>query len=431
MFDVINPNNDELISIFSIDYKGKIKLSNFFTCRGCGDVKCVFVNASKNTIYNEHFRHSKFGDIECPLRCSYKELNNDYCRNLFNYIDELLAKRYILDTDASLIKNVEYPFLIKHNILKNDTIEKYEDNTNSKIVWLLDFNKRYGDIFTINSSYQIFIKFNRKNDIPFFNPSKSIVYLDTGYDIIIHVDLSRFNKYYGYLISLIKHTDFFQKYNNIFNRIPERTEWKKMKEINDLINIKKYEIEKKSYEMKEQKKKNLINKLYNSICEEYYDTYDSLKSYCNNKNNEIHKYYIEYFENLDNFDNIQYLQCIYSLEFIKDNFYFKEGKLIHHYNNHKYNKKSFHILDEMYKEYKKDKLEQFKREEENEIKKKKREQEILENIRIYEQQRYIREREEMDNIHYSKIERNVDFRKLYKYNKDLDKYWNGFEWITL
>ena len=49
MLYVINPNdNNNIVSIFSIDYKNKIRLSLYFICQCCGDDKCVFVNKSKN-----------------------------------------------------------------------------------------------------------------------------------------------------------------------------------------------------------------------------------------------------------------------------------------------------------------------------------------------------------------------------------------------
>ena len=296
MLYVINPNdNNNIVSIFSLDYKNKIRLSLYFICQCCGDDKCVFVNKSKDG-KQAHFRHSKYGNKSCYLRCSFKEFNNDYCYNLLSCVNDLLAKKYIMDTDELLIRNIENPLLIRHNILKNATIEKYENNTNSKIIWLLDFNTRYTDTFHINRSYEIFIKFDTKNDIPSFNHCKSKVYLDTGYDIIIDIDLSHYNNN-GYEITFIHHTDFFEKYNDIFYRTPERTEWEKMKQINERI-----------LKMKMQKYDKISNSIYDRIRDENYDTYDNLLSHCINENNITYKHYVEYLDNLKKLDDMYLLK---------------------------------------------------------------------------------------------------------------------------
>ena len=217
--------------LYDVNFKDRISSKLFYTCYNCGDDRCVCVNTTLNRC--DFFRHSKLkkGDPECELRVEVDE----FTHNLLKYVKDLTLKKYIYDLKPSNINNILNPIIIRHSLVPKETIQEYENNVmdDTCITWILDIYNRKNRIFSIDFDVYYYLYFYGKNELPYFNPKKSKVYLDTRYNYFIEVDL-RCVTDLGFKVRFIKHTDFFEKYDLIFHTIPERPEWDFMSDIKKL-----------------------------------------------------------------------------------------------------------------------------------------------------------------------------------------------------
>ena len=252
MFYAIDKITGEIILSENIrhdNYKKTYNYSLRYICCGCmknGD-KCndnnvSFVNSKEKT---PHFRHSK--NTECSASKAFKEFNIDFYNNWFKLFKNEYRKPYWYNINLEEIRNENQIIMIRYNYQNENKIrdiEKYVKE-NTKIIWILSIeNRKYDKIFFDNG--KIYIDFiGNKNDIPIFNNNKSIVYVDTGYDILIKVKLESYN-YKGQEIELIHINDFCKEYDYFFTAYPYRHKWNKYK-WNNIENILK---EKEIYDNK-------------------------------------------------------------------------------------------------------------------------------------------------------------------------------------
>jgi hypothetical protein len=243
MFYAIDKITGEIIlsiNIRSENYKNTYNKSLRFICGGCIDngEKCNDNNVSfvNSKVKQPHFRHSK--NTECSASKEFKEFNIDFYKNWFDLFKKQYRKPYWFNVNLEQIKYDNYVIMIRYShqtekIIKN--IEKYvkEDN---KIIWILSLENRKYDkiIFHKGKFYIDFI--GNKNDIPLYDNNKSIIYLDTGYDVLLKVKLESYNNK-GQEIEIVYIKDLCKEYDELFILYPYRKKWGKMRELEEEIII--------------------------------------------------------------------------------------------------------------------------------------------------------------------------------------------------
>ncbi len=206
MFYAIDKRNNEIILAYNIrenNYKDTYNNKLKFKCADCNDDSVVYVN-SLNKI--AHFRHSNVKN-SCFVSKQFIEYNKHFYNNWFKLFKYEYRKPYWFNIKLEEISNNNTTILIKYSFQKPETIKAIEKYTKNKIIWILSLKKRkYNKIYHYNGN--IYIDFiGKKNDIPLYNSDKSIIYLDTGTDILIKVLLNNYN-FNGEEIELINIYDF-------------------------------------------------------------------------------------------------------------------------------------------------------------------------------------------------------------------------------
>ena len=216
-----NRTNDIILSVNVRDnYKDSYNKSLRFTCIGCKDTKCTFVNSSLKL---QHFRHSY--ESNCNESKNHIEFNNKYYFNWFKLFKPEYRKPYWFNYKLEQISNEKNIIMIRYSHQLNKTIENIEKySKTSKVIWILSLeNRKFQNIFYKNN--KLYINFDgSKNDIPSYDSKKSIVYLDTGFDYILRVNLDNYINI-GQEIELISIKEFYEIYSELFIECPIRTEW--------------------------------------------------------------------------------------------------------------------------------------------------------------------------------------------------------------
>lgn len=155
-----------------------------------------------------HFRHID-ENINCDLE---HDSNNLFLENTnfhLSWTVDLVKAKYLYGywnhKNTYDIKNIvgEYIF-VKHGILKQRDVQNKE-KYGEKIVWILDMNTRQCSL--VKDEDQImYVNFQGKVDIPYFK--ESIVYLDTGCDRLINVNVAETpHEIYGWKATFIKYEE--------------------------------------------------------------------------------------------------------------------------------------------------------------------------------------------------------------------------------
>lgn len=199
-------------------------------------------------------------------------------------------------------------------------VEKYV-NENTKIIWILSLeNRKYNKIHFYNGCVYIDFKGN-KNDIPIFDNNKSIVYLDTGFNILLKVKLESYC-HRGQEIELCYMNDFCKQFDNLLTAYPYRKRFeyldtflKEQEKHNTYIKYLLEEYKKCEYELKTTKtvKEQIfkLRKIYDKLIYSNYNSifdYNDIYDFFNNKvkydndiniiNIELYKYYDLYKYNI-------------------------------------------------------------------------------------------------------------------------------------
>jgi len=266
MFLCIDNRTNEIIVSLNVEdcYKDTYNKSLRFTCIDCNDNKCSFVNSRKKL---KHFRHSYVSN--CNTSHKYIEFNNKYYYDWFSLFRNEYRKPYWFNYKLEQISNENTIIMIRYchqteEIIKN--VEKYS-TSNSKVIWILSLeNRKFNRIIHHTNKY--YISFNgSKNDIPIYDCKKSMVYLDTGHNVIIQVNLDNFKKI-GQEVELIPIKVFCEKYSKLFIKCPERTEWDML----EILEHQKYKIILDYYDTE---LKYLLE--YESICYLYHIKIENIK----------------------------------------------------------------------------------------------------------------------------------------------------------
>lgn len=243
MFYAIDKITGEIIlsiNIRSENYKNTYNKSLRFICCGCIDngEKCNDNNVSfvNSKVKQSHFRHSK--NTECSASKAFKEFNIEFYKYWFELFKKEYRKPYWFNVNLEQIRYDNNIIMIRYRHQTEKTIkniEKYvkEDN---QIVWILSLENRKYDKIIFHKG-KIYIDFiGNKNDIPLYDNNKSIIYLDTGYDVLLKVKLESYNNK-GQEIELVYIKDFCKEYDELFISYPYRKKWGKMREFEEEIII--------------------------------------------------------------------------------------------------------------------------------------------------------------------------------------------------
>lgn len=231
--DKITGNYIIAINLREDNYKDTYNKSLRYICGGyindyckCNDNNVSFVNSLKK---QSHFRHSK--NTTCSASKSFKEFNIDFYKNWFNLFKKEYRKPYWYNIN---LENIEYEnniIMIRYNHQTEKKIKNIETYIKSnKIIWILSLeNRKYNKIYFHKG--KIYIDFiGNKNDIPIFDNNKSIIYLDTGFDILLKVKLDSYNNN-GQEIEIIYIKDFCKQYDELLFLCPYRKEFDYIKNI--------------------------------------------------------------------------------------------------------------------------------------------------------------------------------------------------------
>jgi len=349
-----------------------------------------------------HFRHSKTSN--CISKEIYKEfVDNDFCSNWFILFKMEFRKPYWFNIKLEQIVNENKIIMIRYSHQSKIIIENIEKYCINKAIWILSLNENirpFSNIFHFKGKYYIDFK-GSKNDIPLYNSNKSIVYLDTGYDVLLKVNLDSYINT-GQEIELLNIKDFYDENIDVLLSYPIRNKW--------------------LYTEK------LLNEKY--------------KSYIDNYNNEIN-HILEYEKISYEFLNDEYLLSFfynkYSKEFIKKHFTYMWGSLIEKRNDYRKNMNIYLRNGMMGYEYHKNDIDKlFKK---YLLDKQLREKQILDFKKnqyfkdlSYEYYYEINQLLEYDKIIYDYYINIIkDLKLKYKYNKYIGKYWNHDTnlWIEL
>jgi len=291
MFYAIDKITNEIvlsINIRSENYKNSYNKSLRYKCAGCldngnncNDDNVTFVNSIKK---QPHFRHSK--NTICSASKAFNEFNKDFYLKWFELFKKEYRKPYWFNINLEEISNNKNIIMIKYNHQIEKIIKNIESNVkeNNKIIWILSLeNRNFNSIKFYKGS--IYIDFaGSKNDIPLYNSNKSIIYLDTGFNVLLKIKLENYNSN-GQEIEIIYTKDFCKEYDELFIAYPYR---KKYNYIDNILD-----------------EKNKYNNCIKILLEEYNDTEKKLK---------ISNYLSEYLNNLYALYNIY--NKLYDLNYI-------------------------------------------------------------------------------------------------------------------
>lgn len=228
MFYAIDKITNEIvlsINIRSENYKNSYNKSLRYKCAGCldngnncNDDNVTFVNSIKK---QPHFRHSK--NTICSASKAFNEFNKDFYLKWFELFKKEYRKPYWFNINLEEISNNKNIIMIKYNHQIEKIIKNIESNVkeNNKIIWILSLeNRNFNSIKFYKGS--IYIDFaGSKNDIPLYNSNKSIIYLDTGFNVLLKIKLENYNSN-GQEIEIIYTKDFCKEYDELFIAYPYR-----------------------------------------------------------------------------------------------------------------------------------------------------------------------------------------------------------------
>lgn len=226
MFYAIDKNTGEIILSLNVrdrNYKDTYNKELRFKCAGtcdngdeCDDENVVFVNSK---LKQSHFRHSS--GSKCSAHKSYIEFNNNFYSNWFNLFKYEYRKPYWYNCKLEQIIDDNNVIIVRYSQQKSDVIKSIEKYAQNKIIWILSLeNRKHSEIELYKG--KIYVDFiGSKNDIPLYDDSKSIVYLDTGTDILLKVLLNS-TSCYGQEIECINIYDVCNMYEYLFTAYPYR-----------------------------------------------------------------------------------------------------------------------------------------------------------------------------------------------------------------
>lgn len=226
MFYAIDKNTGEIILSLNVrdrNYKDTYNKELRFKCAGscdngkeCDDDNVVFVNSK---LKQSHFRHSS--GSKCSAHKAYIEFNNNFYSNWFNLFKYEYRKPYWYNCKLEQIRDDNNVIIVRYSQQKSDVIKSIEKYAQNKIIWILSLeNRKYSEIELYKG--KIYVDFiGSKNDISLYDDSKSIVYLDTGTDILLKVLLNS-TSCYGQEIECINIYDVCNMYEYLFTAYPYR-----------------------------------------------------------------------------------------------------------------------------------------------------------------------------------------------------------------
>tara|TARA_B100001540_G_scaffold317677_1_gene352094 strand:- start:3550 stop:5310 length:1761 start_codon:yes stop_codon:yes gene_type:complete len=227
MFYAIDKRTGEIILSLNVrdrKYKDTYNKELRFKCAGscengqqCNDDNVVFVNSK---LKQAHFRHSS--SSKCSANKAYIEFNNDFYSNWFNLFKYEYRKPYWYNCNLEQIKDDNNAIIVRYSQQNSNVIKFIEKYAQNKIIWILSLkNRKYSKIELYKD--KIYVDFiGSKNDIPLYDDSKSIVYLDTGTDILLKVLLNSTSSCYGQEIECINIYDVCNMYEHLFTAYPYR-----------------------------------------------------------------------------------------------------------------------------------------------------------------------------------------------------------------
>lgn len=227
MFYAIDKNTNEIILSLNIrdrNYKDTYNKGLRFRCAGscengkdCDDENVVFINSKT---YQFHFRHSS--GSKCSAHKAFIEFNNTFYSNWFKLFKYEYRKPYWYNCKLEQIRDDNNVIIIRYTQQKSEVIKKVENYTQNKIIWILSLESRkYSNIEHYKG--KIYIDFiGSKNDIPLYDDNKSVVYLDTGTDILLKVHLNSTSSLYGQEIECMNIYDVCNEYEFLFTAYPYR-----------------------------------------------------------------------------------------------------------------------------------------------------------------------------------------------------------------
>jgi len=317
MFYAIDKTTNKIVlstDMRKYNYKNTYNKTLRYICTGCldnghncNDNNVTFVNSKYR---QSHFRHSK--NTECSASKAFKEFNIDFYKKWFDLFKYEYIKPYWFNINLADIKHDNNIIIIRYNHQNKNVIKNIESNVkyNNKIVWILSLeNRKYDKIYICDG--KIYIDFiGNKNDIPLYDNNKSIIYLDTGYNYLLKVELESYNSH-GQEIKILHIKDFCIKYDELFISYPYRKpsyyienilKTKKIYDYNYYINeykieynyilniLNEYDIIIYNYYLQQQiiKKKN-----YNDYINEYKIEYNYILNILNEYDNIIYNYYLQ------------------------------------------------------------------------------------------------------------------------------------------
>jgi len=226
MFYAIDKSTGEIILSLNVrdkNYKDTYNKELRFKCAGscengkeCDDENVVFVNSK---LKQSHFRHSS--GSKCSAHKAYIEFNNNFYSNWFNLFRYEYRKPYWYNCKLEQIRDDNNVIIVRYSQQKSDVIKSIEKYARNKIIWILSLeNRKYSEIELYKG--KIYVDFiGSKNDIPLYDDSKSIVYLDTGTDILLKVILNS-TSCHGQEIECMNIYDVCKKYEHLFIELPDR-----------------------------------------------------------------------------------------------------------------------------------------------------------------------------------------------------------------
>jgi hypothetical protein len=227
MFYAIDKNTNEIILSLNIrdrNYKDTYNKGLRFRCAGscengkdCDDENVVFINSKT---YQFHFRHSS--GSKCSAHKAFIEFNNTFYSNWFKLFKYEYRKPYWYNCKLEQIRDDNNVIIIRYTQQTSEVIKKVENYTQNKIIWILSLeNRKYSNIEHYKG--KIYIDFiGSKNDIPLYDDNKSVVYLDTGTDILLKVHLNSTSSLYGQEIECMNIYDVCNEYEFLFTAYPYR-----------------------------------------------------------------------------------------------------------------------------------------------------------------------------------------------------------------
>lgn len=299
-----NDTNDIVIAenLREYNYKDTYNYNKKYTCCHCNDNKVIFINSLS---YQFHFRHSGL-KICSESQNNFRHFNKHYYKNWFKLFKNEYRKPYWYNYKLEEISSINQIIMIRYTKMKIKTIKYVESNfKENKIIWILSIkNRKFSNINYNNEKFYMDFR-GYKNDIPLFDYTKSIVYLDTETDILIKINLNNYN-HLGQEIEFVNIIDFCKEYNQFLYACPLRKKTKNL--VNSIIDL-NYKI---SYIInikdKIKKYKNADINILNEILKSFSDITWLLTK--------LKEYNIVFFntsklhENIDhNYNNLYYNEC--------------------------------------------------------------------------------------------------------------------------